>query len=134
MWSDDEEQGTEPVEATWEEHSQFYRSFSRFMSVSEHDRREMVRVFFIEQDVPVLESSDIDFVPTNMLSGFFLHTHKGNGSSSSSSWADNKVVIGPPISVCVECVEFCLPYISADRTNDRQTGSPDNSSYKITTL
>uniref|UniRef100_A0A182YJN1 Filamin n=1 Tax=Anopheles stephensi TaxID=30069 RepID=A0A182YJN1_ANOST len=76
MWSDDEEQGSEPVEATWEEHSQFYRSFSRFMSVSEHDRREMVRVFFIEQDVPVLESPDIDFVPTNMLSGFFLQTHK----------------------------------------------------------
>ncbi|ETN62655.1 hypothetical protein AND_005648 [Anopheles darlingi] len=76
MWSDDGERDTEPVEASWEEYSQFYRSFPRFMTISEHDRRETVRVFFIEQDVPVYENSDLEFVPTNMMAGFFLHTHK----------------------------------------------------------
>lgn len=79
MWSDDEEMfRTEPIEATWEEYTQIYRSFEQFLTISEHDRKEVVRVFHIEQDVPVPEDSEIDFVPTNMLSAVFLNTHKGS--------------------------------------------------------
>lgn len=81
MWSDEEEshfgRKREPIVETWEEYAQVYRSYERFMTISEHDRKETVRVFFIEQDVPPSEDGVLDFVPTNMLSAVFLHTHKG---------------------------------------------------------
>lgn len=93
MWSDDEDQHRrkEPIVETWEEYSCVYRSFERFMSISEHDRKETARVFFIEQDVPAPEQTAaglLDFVPTNMLSAMFLHSHKGKEPAVFSSlWA-----------------------------------------------
>lgn len=90
MWSDEEEshfgRKREPIVETWEEYAQVYRSYERFMTISEHDRKETVRVFFIEQDVPPSEDGVLDFVPTNMLSAVFLHTHKGK-----RTWLDGSV-------------------------------------------
>lgn len=74
MWSDEE---TEPVEASWEEYAQIYRSFEQFMTISEHDRKQTVRVFHIEQDVPAAEDSVLDFVPINMYAAIFIESHKG---------------------------------------------------------
>jgi hypothetical protein len=79
VWRDpDEEEPLEEIEATWEEYSQFNKESFRFLTFSEFDQLEKSSIFFYEQNVPTYGAIDLDFVPLNFISSYFLHSHKGN--------------------------------------------------------
>lgn len=84
MFGWDSTDSDEP-EATWEEFSGFYRSFLKFVTVSEYNREE--RPICYGTTVPTeicaqageehSEEHHLDFVPLTFLSCYFFQTFKG---------------------------------------------------------
>ncbi len=66
-----------PKEATWEEYSSFEKDLTRIITFSELDHKEQCVVYSIIQRVPTYGGIDRDFIPTNFLSSYSIHSHKG---------------------------------------------------------
>lgn len=76
MWTGRE--GDENKEATWEEFSDFYKTFYRNITVSEFDRPHKTVVFCSEQDIPPYEVNGCSDIPQiNFLSQYYILTHQG---------------------------------------------------------
>lgn len=68
----------ETPEATWEEHTYFYRPNYYKITVSERDHIERATVYFNETIIEENEElSGCDFLPLNFLSSFYIVTHQG---------------------------------------------------------